>query len=276
MVKWQENKDFILLPLNWHGNEDASDDDDANDDAEDNTDDTNSGDSKTEKDKKSDTSKKSTKTKKDGDNPDDDVLNNLPDNVDSLSAQELRDLLRIQSGKLRKAESIARKRLQEIMEKKEKFKEIEAEKEAARLKELEEKEEYKKLYETIKPKYDVLAKDTGKTHTFFEDQLTKLIEDLPEDYQKLVPEVDVRERIAWIENFKATVLKKEKEALKTSTNDTGTKKKSDTSVGNSGSPTDDPDKTKADDKSTIEAAINNCSSPEELERLLAGLAKKGL
>jgi len=276
MEKWRDLKELFLLPINWHGEDDDADG--ADDGGEDDIDDDTTGDD--DASKKSGTTKKSTKSKSVDDLDDEPDADGLPEDVDGLSAQELRDLLRVQNKELKKERIKSRKRLREIMEKKEKFKEIEAQKENELHVELEKKKEFEKLYATIKPKYDILTKDVGKTHAYFEKRLVKLTEDLPEEYQALIPEVDVRDKISWIENFKATVLAKQKPAASdTPTGDDkkpAPKKKAESSVGNSGNPPADPDKDKGDDKSSIEAAINNCKSPDELERLLTGLAKKGL
>jgi len=273
MEKWRDLKELFLLPLNWHGDGDDVNDDDSDD----------IGDANTAVDddegKKSVATKKPTKSKHTDDLDDDSEPDSLLEDVDGLSAQELRDLLRTQNNELKKERIKSRKRLREIMEKKEKFKEIEAQKEKELHEELEKKKEFEKLYLTIKPKYDILTKDVGKTHTYFEKRLVKLTDDLPEEYHGLIPDVDVRNKIAWIENFKATVIAKQKTDANVSTVDdekSKAKKKADTQVGNSGNPKEDPDKDQGDDKSSIEAAINNCKSPDELERLLAGLAKKGL
>lgn len=271
MEKWLD--DNILLFLNWHGPDDDPNPDDAggpdgsteDPDPNDNKDDPKDKDDDKTKDKKTDDASKK-KGKDDEPDP-------IPENIESLSADELRDLLRVIGKDLKKTRGIARKRLHEIMEKKDKFKQIEEEKESERVKALEEKEEFKKLYGELKPKYDILVKEVGKTVEHFEVEYEKLKEDLPEEYHNLIPNVDVRERIAWIRNFKKTVVAKQKQ---NAANDTSAKKqKADTNIGDKGNPPDD-DKTKVSTKSTIEEQINKCTSPEELENLVESLGKKGL
>lgn len=277
MEKWQDDKEFILFPLNWHGDDDDDQVDGVNDNDDTEDDDTGDGTGESGKTKKTASKKKSKKS----DIPDDDsdISDDIPDDVDSLSAAELRDLLKVQGKELKKARTTSRKRLREIMEKKEKFKAIEDEKEKARIEELKQKEKYKEALEEIVPKYELLKKNVAKTHEHFEKRLDKLIDNLSDEYQGLVPDgLDIRSKIAWIENFNETVVKK----AKASTTDTSTdpppkKKKADTSVGNKGNP---PEDTETDDKKgtreTMEAAINNCKSPDELERLLNGFASQGI
>lgn len=222
------------------------------------------------------------KTKKKSGEPggDDEITDGVPEDIDSLSAAELRDLIRAQGAELKKTRTVARKRLHEIMDKKEKHKMLEEAQEAARRKELEEKEKFKELYEEIAPKYEVLKKDISKTHLHLETQFEKAKEGLSEEYHSLIPDVDIRDKIAWIENFKTTVVAKQKSSVKDDLPDNvddqvPPKKKVVGGVGAGGTPPEG-DENKKTTRETIEAAIDNCEGPEELDRLIAGLAKQGV
>jgi len=178
--------------------------------------------------------------------------------VDGLSEEELRALVRKLDENNKKLSELSRERLHEIMEKKAKLKEIEKkekeEKEAA----LKEKEKFKELYEGLKPKYDVLEKDVAKTHTLLEEEFELLKENLPEEYRTLIPKTDIREQVSWMKNFQLTVVEKEEPG-------SGEKKKG---VGGSGGPPKKGSKTDAG-KSAIEEQIAKCETAEELEELLS-------
>jgi len=126
--------------------------------------------------------------------------------IDGLSLDEMKVLLKDTLGKKKKLANIARERLHEIMDKKQKMKDRELLDETARLKALEEKEAFKSLYEEIKPKYEQLNTDVSKTLEYFTTELERMKAELPEEYQSLIPENDVRSQIKWIKNFKKTVI----------------------------------------------------------------------
>jgi len=206
-----------------------------------------------EEDSEEDLTDETTEEEEETTTEDDERLRELE--VEGLSDEELRALVRKLSEKNKSLASLARDRLHEIMEKKQKLREIAEEKEKQRLKEMEEKEEYKKLYESLKPKYEVLEKDVGKTHQFFEEELGKAKEKLPKEYHKLVPPGDVRVQLQWIREFEQTV-------LPSLNNSTSTKKEVGTETA--------PKETKGTSaKTTIEDQIAKCSSAEELEALLS-------
>lgn len=193
----------------------------------------------------------------------------IPENLETLDAKELAKLIKEQARvnkeqalDLEKSRETARKRLHEIMEKKEKFRLIEAEKEAAKTKELVEKEEYKKLYENSVAKTELLQKDVAKTRAHLETKFETLKDELPEEYQGLIPDVDVRDKIKFIENFKKTVLANKPVEVPQ-------EPKKVTPIGGTGTPekqTPAPSKT-----NTMESAINSAASYEELERIINGL-----
>ena len=182
--------------------------------------------------------------------------------VDGLSEEELKALVRKLDENNKKLSGLSRERLHEIMEKKAKLKEIEKkereEKEAA----LKEKEKYKELYEGIKPKYDVLEKDVAKTHTLLEEEFEMLKENLPEEYRKLIPKTDIREQVSWMKNFQLTVVEKDESG-------SDEKKKG---VGGGGGPPKKGSKTDVG-KSAIEEQIQNCKTAEELEELLGSYGR---
>lgn len=286
MEKWHDAYKEFWIPLNWHGpDDDVGGDDTGGNDAggeagEDVDEIVNAAEGSAGKVEK----QSSRKNKKKGDElaDDTDITDDVPEDVDSLSAQELRDLIRTQGAELKKTRVTARKRLHEIMEKKEKHRELEERQEALRLKELADKQKYKELYEEIAPKYDILKKDVSKTHLHLESRFEEVKEDLPEEYHALIPNVDVRDKIAWVENFKKTVVAK----LKPSVNDnlpdsapdadsTANKNKVGAGVGAGGTPPEG-NANKKTARETIEVAIDNCKSPEELDRLIKGLATKGI
>lgn len=258
MEIWQDIYKLLLVPLYWHGDDNGEGVDDPSD-------------TEDPPEEPKDDPPKPPKIKTKPDDPGKTNIYDLPEDVDSLSAAELRELLRVHNKALKKEAKKSQERLHEIMEKKAKFKEIEAEKEKARLKELEEKEEYKKLYEDLKPKFDVLAGDVSTTHAYFEKRAAELKDALPEEYQALVPDVDVRKQIEWIENFNKTIVKKKE------TPPPDPKDKSKTPVGDKGNPPEDLDKTtKKGTREAMEAAILNAKNPTELENLLKGFAKQGI
>jgi len=273
MEKLQEKTELFLLPFNWHNDdEDITDSGDEDDNIDGDV--IESNETKAEKTIKS-SSKETKKSNTLGE--DSDISDDIPENVDNLTAEELRELLRTQGNELKRSRLIARKRLREIMEKKEKFKAIEEEKEKARILELQEKEKYKEIVDDLLPKYETLKKDVVKTHSHFEKRLEKLKDTLPEEYHNLIPDgIDVRFKIAWIENFNNTIVKKQKEVEKAAKEIKPQKKKAETPVGSQGNPPEDTEKTKKGTKESMEAAINNCRTPEELERLLSGLASQGI
>jgi len=177
--------------------------------------------------------------------------------VDGLSEEELKTLVRKLDENNKKLSGLSRERLHEIMEKKAKLREIEKKEKEEREAALKEKEKYKELYEGLKPKYDVLEKDVAKTHTLFEEEFELLKESLPEEYHKLIPKTDIREQVNWIKNFQLTVVEKEEPA--------GEKKKS---VGGGSEPSKKGSKEEAG-KSAIEEQIQKCETAEELEELLS-------
>lgn len=279
MEKWRDNYRDFWVPLKWHGPDDDGEgaEGDAGTIDDGNTDDSagegaaggGQAPSKMTKKKVSDTG------------GDDDITDDVPEDINSLSAAELRELIRAQGAELKKTRVTARKRLHEIMEKKEKHRELEEKQEAARLKELEEKEEYKKLYTELAPKYEILKKDIGKTHQHLEVQFEKAKESLPEEYHGLIPDVDIRDKIAWVSNFKSTVIAKQKPPAKDAppkvddTDQAPPKKNTGGGVGSGGTPPEGGEGKKTT-RETIEAAIDNCKGPEELDRLIKGLSKQGI
>lgn len=184
--------------------------------------------------------------------------------IDGMSDTELRIALRKQIKATNKVASIARDRLHEIMDKKQKLKDIEDTKEKARLDELAKKEEYKTALDEIQPKYNVLKDDVAKTHAFFEQQLEDLKASLDEQYHDLIPEGDIRSQIGWIQKFQ--------KKLSTSGGGTGDQTKQKKTVGG-GEP---PDGTKTGETSPdqIKKMIDDTKSPAELEELLSSFKGK--
>jgi hypothetical protein len=182
--------------------------------------------------------------------------------IDGLSEVELKALLRKSLDANRKLANISRERLHEIMDKKQKMRAIDEEKEKARLEELKQKEEFKKVVDELQPKYEVLVNDVAKTTAFFESQFEEVKADLDPQYHDLIPDTDIRDQIAWMQKFK--------QKLKVA--ESGTKKKTApaTDVGSSGgSPEDDNSGGKGTSADHIAELINNTQTPEELDELLA-------
>jgi len=186
-----------------------------------------------------------------------------------LTVDELKELVKKQSKDKQKLAGIARDRLHEVMEKKNKLKEIEKkeaeEKEKSRI----EKEEFKKLYEEAKPKLDTLEKFAAETLEHFNEEFETLKTDLPSEYQSLIPDVDIRKKIAWIKNFNKTIIAtkaKEKE----DSQDTDVPAKRDVGSGNTGD-----GRKKSSGKVSMEDQIKNCRNMNELNALIAGYGATG-
>lgn len=110
--------------------------------------------------------------------------------------------------KYKDAKNKARDLLHEVMAKKELLKKSEDEKEAERLKKLKDNEDYKKIIDELEPKVKTLAADTAKTQLYFEKQLSKKIEQVPEEYKDLVPKgIDIRDQIEWLDTFLGKIKK---------------------------------------------------------------------
>jgi len=166
----------------------------------------------------------------------------------------------------KKLASLARERLHEIMEKKNKLKALQDEQDEKKLAELKEKEQYKAALDRIEPQYEVLKSDAAKTVAFFEEEFSELKEELPEEYHHLIPDGDIRQRIAWIRKFKKTVVEKAAPSVETPAPAPGKKR----SVGGADTPPEKPPGTRPDVEK-IEQAIQNASSPAELEAIVSGV-----
>jgi uncharacterized membrane-anchored protein YhcB (DUF1043 family) len=186
-----------------------------------------------------------------------------------LSKTDLTVLVKKQSKDKLKLAGIARDRLHEVMEKKNKLKEIEKkeaeEKEKSRI----EKEEYKNLYEEAKPKLDALEKYTAETLEHFNEEFETLKTDLPSEYHSLIPDVDIRKKIAWVKNFNKTVVTaKAKKEEDNQDNDVPPKR--DVGSGNTGD-----GRKKSSAKNSMEDQIKGCKNMNELNALIAGYGATG-
>ncbi len=192
--------------------------------------------------------------------------------VDGLTEAELKTLVRKMEENNKKLAGLARDRLHEIMEKKQKLRDVEKQESEDKQKALEEKEKFKELYSDIKPKYEVLEKDVVKTHDFFNKEVERAKVSLPEEYHKLIPNGDVREQLKWINSFMLILPKMQAKEADPKDDSTGTTVK--TTVGSSGSkPPESGGSSKDSAKSTIEQQIQECKTAEELEQLLSSYRK---
>jgi len=197
---------------------------------------------------------------KDDDDIKDDAVDELK--VENLTEPELKLLVKKLAVNNKKLADLSRERLHEIMEKKNKLKEVEKKEDEVKNKALLEKEEFKKLYDDLKPRYDVLEKDVSRTHEMLGVEIDELKTELSEEYHQLIPNTDVREQIKWIKNFNK-ILKKEDVSKQ------GEKKNSvNTSITSK-----HIEKGKTSDE--IEKQIRNCTSSDEMEKLLEGYKRAG-
>jgi len=126
--------------------------------------------------------------------------------ADDFKVEQAKATMEILLNEYKKKNEAAKALLRESMDRKRKLRELEKLKEENDRKTLEEKEEYKRLYEELKPKYEVLEKDIVQTTQFFEETLADKIESVPEKYRSLIPDgLDVRKKIVWIDNFVKTI-----------------------------------------------------------------------
>jgi hypothetical protein len=187
-----------------------------------------------------------------------------------LTVDELKELVKKQSKDKLKLAGIARDRLHEVMEKKNKLKEVEKkeadEKEKARI----EKEEFKKLYEEAKPKLDALEKFTAETLEHFNEEFETLKTDLPSEYHSLIPDVDIRKKIAWVKNFNKTVVAAKAKKEEDSQDDDTPPPKRDVGSGNTGD-----GRKKSSAKVSMEDQIKSCRNMNELNALIAGYGATG-
>jgi Skp family chaperone for outer membrane proteins len=183
--------------------------------------------------------------------------------VDGLSEEELKALVRKLGESNKKLSLKSRELLREVMEKKTKLRDVEKRDEEAREKALKEKEEFKKLFEDLKPKYEILAGDVAKTLSHFETELIELKAQLPEQYHKLIPKVDVRDQVLWIREFVQAI----PAAAPVAAGAPGSAPEKKT-VGAAGSPPGKPVTGKDAGVKAIEDQIRNCKSADELAKLL--------
>ena len=105
-----------------------------------------------------------------------------------------------------KLSDLARKRLHEIMEKKQKLRDYVDKEEKVHLDDLKEKEKYKEALDLLQPKYDTLKQDVAKTREHLEREFDELKAELPEEYHGLIPPGDVRVQISWIQKFQKAIV----------------------------------------------------------------------
>jgi hypothetical protein len=206
------------------------------------------------------------------------TLSELEEGADSDDPEAIKALLKRTTKAMKvladsndKLSDLARKRLHEIMEKKQKLREISERDEAARLKEMKDKEEFKKALDELEPKYDILKKDVAKTREFFETRLDELKEELPVEYHNLIPQGDIRDQVKWIQKFQQTVVKKAAPGSSGDDTDSG---KSKTKVGGDDTPPEGP--AGRPDARRIEQLIDECKNEAELEALLADFRQQGV
>jgi hypothetical protein len=126
--------------------------------------------------------------------------------ADDFDADKAKALMDTMYNKFKVTAKNLRKTTEESIKRKKKLQTLEAEKEQAEKEALEKKEEFKKLYEDLKPKYDVLIKDTAETIEFFDSVLNEEMSSLDEKYHDLIPKgMDVRSKIDHIRKIKQTI-----------------------------------------------------------------------
>lgn len=202
-----------------------------------------------------------------------DDIDAIMKDVDKLTPEEMKVLLKKQQDKIQILGSKSKELLHEVMDKKDKIKKIDEEKEAARLLEMKQKEDYKKLAETLeaenvnyKQKLEMLTLDSAKNLELHTGELNDLKASLPTEYQGLIPQVNVRDQILWIKDFKKSVVDKTPPA-NTPPVDTsaGNPTPPVRTVGNLGTPTGTPPNPTG--KATLLERIAKCNSSDELETL---------
>lgn len=268
---------FLNLPLWWFEDDDAED---AAETSEENTEEESEETSETSLDAED------SEKKRIYDEEVEDALKTL-DEIEDVEAEDpdtLKALLKrtnkamkVLANSNEKLSNLARTRLHEIMEKKQKLRDIADKDEQLRLDEMKKKEEFKKALDEIEPRYDILKKDVAKTQAFFVQQFEELKASLPDEFQGLIPEGDIRDKIAWIQKFTKTVVKSATATGSSGKGDETTEEsaeKKKANVGGEGSP---PGGTPGrPDAASIEQAMNECQNEAELEELLADLQAKGV
>lgn len=200
----------------------------------------------------------------------DEILDNEAFEKDAAKA-----LLNTLFDKMKTKEIAYKKVLGESIDRRHKLRDLEKEKEENEEKALKEKEQYKELYEKLKEKYDVYETDVVKTTEYFETQFNRKMEQLPPKYHNLVPEnIDIRDKISWIEKFMTTIVEETKGGGK-KTDDKKPEEQNKSSVNVGGGPTKSPPEGTETAEKQIAEEIKGAKNRDELLRILRSHGRRG-